>query len=154
MKIEVGGVEAFVSTLNKWNKRMIAQANKEVIGAAMRAAGLARQRCQPHDDDDAVTSADIRAVAQSINYTHDKENISAQVFAGNTQKDHFAAYLEFGTGDHAKKYVKTLPYEYEVLAWQFFVNGKGTMREHPFLIPSYRQEGKRFVERMKGLRPL
>ncbi len=153
MKIDVGGVEAFVATLNNFDKDLIDQANKEVLGAALRTVALAKQRLQPLPGDDAELTADIAAVRSSINHTHDKEKISSSVFAGNTQKDHFAAYLEFGTGDHAAKYVKTIPFEYEALAWQFFVNGKGTMKEHPFLIPTYIQEGKRLVERLKGLKP-
>jgi hypothetical protein len=153
MKIEVGGIEAFVATLKVWDKKMIEQANKEVIGAAMRTAALAKMRLQPLPEDDAEMAADIAAVRASINYVHDKENITSTVFAGNTQKDHFAAYLDVGTGEHAAKEVKTLPFEYEALFWQFFVNGEGTMRPHQYLTKTYIEEGKRFVDKLKGLRP-
>lgn len=153
MKLEVGGIEAFVETIDRWDKEAEKLANKEVLGAALRTVGLAKVRLQPLPEDDAEMTADIAAVRGSINHVHDPNNISATVFAGNTQKDHFAAYLEFGTGPNAATYVKTLPFEYEALAWQFFVNGEGTMRPHPFLIPTYMEEGKRFVERLKGLRP-
>jgi HK97 gp10 family phage protein len=154
VRVKVGGIEEFVAEIKNIDKQMRAEALKEVTGAALRTAAIAKQKCQPLPGDDAELTADIRAVAASINTSVDATNLTSQVFAGNTEKDNFAAYLEFGTGQFAAKYVKTLPYEYEVLAWQFFVNGKGTMQEHPFLIPAYRQEGKRFIERMKGLKPL
>lgn len=153
MNITVGGIEAFNATLNRFDKEMLDLANKEVLTAALRTVGLAKQRLQPLPDDSPEETADIAAVRASINHEHDPENVTATVFAGNTGKDPIAAYLEFGTGEYAAKYVKTIPFEYEALAWQFFVNGKGTMKEHPFLIPTYLQEGKRFVERLKGLRP-
>jgi hypothetical protein len=153
MKMEVGGIDAFNVTLDVWDKEMIALVNKELAGTALRTVGIARERLQPLEGDDAELTADITAVRASINFSHDKENLTASVFAGNTQKDHFAAYLEFGTGEHARKYLETIPIEYTFLAWQFFVNGEGTMKEHPFLIPTYIEQGKRLVEKLKGLRP-
>ncbi len=153
MKIEVGGIEEFNVTLDNWGKELTDLANKELAKAAFKTVSQARIDCQPLPGDSAELAADIAAVRSSINFVHDKEQLTVSIFAGNTQKDHFAAYLEFGTGEHAAKYVKTLPFEYEALAWQFFVNGEGKMKEHPFLIPAYRQEGKRLVDNLKGLRP-
>ncbi|MCF2517128.1 hypothetical protein [Dyadobacter sp. CY351] len=155
MKVELGGVDGFNVTLEVFNKSLRSLIWKEVAGAALRTEALAKLRCQPNPEDngDAELSADIAAVKQSINHTLDESTLTARVFAGNTAKDHCAAYLEFGTGDAAARYVKTLPFEFEALAWQFYVNGKGTMREHPFLVPTYLQEGKRFVEKLKGLKP-
>lgn len=44
-----------------------------------------------------------------------------------------AAYAEFGTG----AYVKVAD-EWRNLAWQFYVNGTGTMTPHPYLYPAFR----------------
>ncbi|MCF0074032.1 hypothetical protein LZD49_26355 [Dyadobacter sp. CY261] len=153
MKIEVGGLETFVAKIKNWEKDLILKANQEVLQAAMRTVALAKVRLQPLASDDAETAADIAAVRSSINYVHDRNSISSVVFAGNTQKDHFAAYLEFGTGPYAAKRVKELPFEWEMVASQFYVNGKGTMPAHPYLADAYIQEGNRFVENMKKLRP-
>lgn len=155
MKIEVGGIDAFNVTIDKFNDDVIDMINKEIAGAAFRTVAIAKTRLQPLPEDDADPEfvADLTAVRASINFEHDKENLTATVFAGNTAKDHFAAYLEFGTGEFAAKQVKTLPFEYEAVAWQFFVNGKGTMRAHPFFFHTYIQEGKRFVDRAKGWKP-
>lgn len=153
MKLEVGGIEAFNAALNNFGKSFQDQVNKVLLETAMTTKAIAQMRCQPTAEDDAELAADIRAVAGSINFEHDKEKLTATVFAGNTQKDHFAAYVEFGTGPHAERYLRTIPVEYTFLAWQFFVNGKGTMREHPYLIPTYLEQGPKFIERLKGIRP-
>lgn len=155
MKIEIGGIDAFNVSIDKFSNDVIDSINKEIAGALFRTKAIAQTRLQPlpEDEGDPEFVADITAVRASINFEHDKENLTGTVFAGNTQKDHLAAYLEFGTGEFAAKQVKTLPFEYEALAWQFFINGKGTMRAHPFFFRTYIEEGKRFVDRLKGLKP-
>lgn len=42
------------------------------------------------------------------------------------------AYIEFGTG----VYVTVAP-EWKDMAWQFYVNGKGRLRAHPYLYPAF-----------------
>lgn len=46
----------------------------------------------------------------------------------------YAAYVEFGTGTFVQ-----VPPEWKDLAWQYYVNGKGYMRPHPYLYPAYVQ---------------
>ena len=152
MKIELGGVETFVAKVNSWEKKMIMKVNQEVLNAAMRTVALAKIRLQPLAGDDAELAADIAAVRSSINFRHNRENLTSVVFAGNTQKDHIAAYLEFGTGPFASKRVKELPFEWEMVAQQFYVNGKGTMPAHPYLVDSYIEEGSRFIENIRKIR--
>lgn len=153
MKIEIGGLESFVATINNWEKDLIMKVNQEVLQAAMRTVALAKVRLQPLADDDAETAADIAAVRSSINFKHDRENLTSVVFAGNTQKDHIAAYLEFGTGPFAAARVKELPFEWEMVASQFYVNGKGTMKTHKYLADTYIQEGERFIENVRKINP-
>ena len=153
MKIEVGGVESFVAKINNWEKDLILKANQEILSTALRTVAIAKDRCKPLSDDDAETAADIAAVRSSINFKHDREKMTAWVYAGNIQKDHFAAYVEFGTGPFAAQRVKELPFEWEMVASQFYVNGKGTMKAHPYLANTYIEEGGRFIENMKKLNP-
>lgn len=42
------------------------------------------------------------------------------------------AYYEFGTG----VYVQVTP-EWKDMAWQFYVNGKGRLRAHPYMYPAF-----------------
>lgn len=51
----------------------------------------------------------------------------------------YAAYLEFGTGDYAATYVKSIEPEWEKLAAQFIKTGNGKIKERPYLYPSYKR---------------
>lgn len=48
-----------------------------------------------------------------------------------------AAYLEFGTGDYAKRYLSGQPDEVSKEAIKFLTTGKGTMEAQPYLFPAY-----------------
>jgi len=61
----------------------------------------------------------------------------------------YAAYIEFGTGIFAASYVPTLPPEWQKLAMQHFVSGKGRGRQHPFLFPAIEINIEKLKERLK-----
>ena len=42
------------------------------------------------------------------------------------------AYVEFGTGTFVE-----VPAEWRDMAWEFYVNGKGYLRPHPYLYPAF-----------------
>ncbi|MGA9651871.1 hypothetical protein [Pedobacter sp.] len=152
MKIKLDGVKSLITALNRVEKKVGNQANKLVAGAALRTVAMAKSRLQPRPEDSRELAMDIGAVRQSINFTHNSSTLSAKVFAGNVTGEHLAAYLEFGTGRHAAGYVPNLPDPFPRLAMTFYVNGRGQMKQHPYLIPSYLQEGKRLSEKLKGLK--
>lgn len=146
-----------VGNLKKALERVKASQNKKIDallqGAALRTVAVAKSRLQPNGEDGKDVVNDIVSVRQSINHTYDPEKKVAMVFAGNTKDDHMAAYLEFGTGEFAARYVPSLgsPY-WSKLAMQFYKNGKGTLREHPFLIPAYKQEREILKGKLKKLK--
>jgi hypothetical protein len=51
------------------------------------------------------------------------------------------AYIEFGTG----VYVTVAP-EWKDLAWQFYVNGKGRLRAHPYMYPAFIKGRDEFIK--------
>ena len=51
----------------------------------------------------------------------------------NAQGVPMAAYFEFGTGAFVE-----VADEWKGLAWEFYVNGKGSLQPHPFLYPAFR----------------
>jgi len=60
------------------------------------------------------------------------------------------AYIEFGTGIH----VEVDP-EWQDIAWEFYVNGKGRLRATPYLYPAYTKGRKLYLEKLeKGLERL
>jgi len=152
MKIKLEGVDKVIAALGKIEKKLANQANKEIAGAALRTVAVAKNRLQPLPGDSREMAVDIAAIRQSINFTHDTVKKEASVFAGNVKDDHLAAYYEFGTGKYAGRYVRTLPEPFQRLAMRFYVNGKGRLPEHPYLIPAYIQESQRLSDRLKNLK--
>ncbi|UON85677.1 hypothetical protein MUK70_11865 [Dyadobacter chenwenxiniae] len=145
-------LKQFSVALNKAQGKVVKQVNKELAGTALRTVAVAKNRLRVNSEDSREMAFTIGAVRQSINFIHDPKLLSASVFAGNTKGDHMAAYLEFGTGRHAARYVPTLLKDFQALARTFYVNGKGTLKEHPYLIPAYMQEGARLKERLKNMK--
>ena len=77
-------------------------------------------------------NVDLTTIRQSINAAKVNDyNWKIQVNALP-----MAAYIEFGSGT----YVEVAP-EWRNMAWEFYVNGKGTMKPKPYLWPAY-QNGK------------
>lgn len=60
-----------------------------------------------------------------------------------------AAYIEFGTGISAAYYVPMLEPEFQKIAKSFYINGKGTIMAHPFLIPAYMKYREIFIKEIK-----
>jgi len=48
-----------------------------------------------------------------------------------------AAYIEFGTGLHAKDILSNYPKWVSEIAMQFYVNGRGTLQGHPYLYNNF-----------------
>lgn len=77
-------------------------------------------------------------INQFIGSSIDKGGLGGSVFieAGASE---LAAYLEFGTGVSAAGYVPTLDPEFQAIAQRYYINGKGTLIKHPFLLPAWFQ---------------
>lgn len=152
MRLE--GKEKVIAWLKRIEKNLKAQAAKEIQGAALRTVAKAKMRLQPEEWDSEETRQAVVDVRQSINHSFDKDKMTASVHAGNVSKDNIAAYLEFGTGPYAERYVRKLSPVWQKYAMTFYVNGKGRTSEHPYLVPSFEEEKVRLSDRLKGLKPL
>jgi len=65
-------------------------------------------------------------------------------FGGNAAP--YAPYVEFGTGSGV-----VIPQGFSDFAMQFYVNGKGTMKAQPYLIPAFIKYRKIFLKDMKQI---
>lgn len=80
-------------------------------------------------------------------FTVIKNNTGAYIQTGSE----LVAYLEFGTGDHARRYLATQEKEVGEEAIKFYINGKGRMPARPHLFPAYYRT-KKWVEEQLELR--
>lgn len=153
MKIKIN-TKAIIKNVQRAQSSVPRKVNRLVMNAALRTVARAKSKLQPRPEDDAELAADIGGVRQSITFqfTQGKNITEATVTAGNTAGDHMAAYLEFGTGKYAARHVATLAPDFQQLARTFYVNGKGRLREHPYLIGPFLDEGKKLSDRLNNLK--
>lgn len=62
-----------------------------------------------------------------------------------------AIYLEFGTGSSAAGYVPTLDPEFQTIARRYYINGKGTLIVHPYLLPAYFEHAPKLINKIRKI---
>lgn len=153
MKIEFVGAGKVKAAMDKVKRDLRNDANKLIAGAALRTETVAKQRLLSQASGASREQAmEISAIAQSINHSFDAASMSATIYAGNVSGDHLAAYYEFGTGERARIYLAKVEGGWQAVARRFYVNGKGRLREHPYLYPAFMQESRRLLDKLKNLK--
>lgn len=152
MKLEIIGMSKVLGAIDKFQRNIHEDISHEIEGTAQRTVNSAKARLSPFGSEGEELVDQINKVRSSIDYKVEPQRLEAEVHAGGINPENMAAYLEFGTGKRAASYVPSLDPKYQALAMTFFVNGKGTLRTHRFLIPAYEQEKKRAVNRLKNLK--
>ena len=79
-----------------------------------------------------------------IPFYSDNQLTGTVAFGGSAAP--YAPYVEFGTGSNV-----SIPEGFGAYAMQFYVNGKGTMKAQPFLIPAYIKYKKVFLRDMRKI---
>lgn len=86
-------------------------------------------------------------------------SISSSIsFAKNGQLDYtinvdnpYAAYYEFGTGPAAKRYLPSIPKEWQDIASDYIVDENGTIPEKRYLYPAFESNINKVVNRIKTM---
>lgn len=89
-----------------------------------------------------IVPVNLGKLKQSIKAEYKNNGLQGEVSA--TEK--YAPYVEFGTGQFVK-----VPKGFEKMAMSFYVNGKGTMKPKPFLIPSWASEVPIFKRKLRKI---
>ena len=89
-------------------------------------------------------------IKQRIDKVPENSGLTWKVGVQGTQD--FDAYLEFGTGIHAKQLLSGSQYSPEIkaLAMTFYKNGMGTLPARPYLFPAWFQYTANMVENLKN----
>lgn len=89
-------------------------------------------------------------ISQAIGYKVDPGGYSGSVFVESSAGD-IAAWVEFGTGQSARTYLATVPKYWRDLARKFYVNGRGTIINQPYLLPAYFKYRRIFINELKQI---
>jgi hypothetical protein len=66
-------------------------------------------------------------------------------------ENNLAAYFEFGTGLSAREILAPYPQWIKDIAWEFYINGQGTLQGKPYLYPAVLRYGNDFYKKMAKL---
>jgi len=88
-------------------------------------------------------------ISQAIGYKLTNNGLSATLYVERSAGE-LAAYVEFGTGQSASTYLATVPPEWKAVAQRYYVNGKGTIINQPYLLPAFMKYKQEFVKDLKA----
>jgi hypothetical protein len=70
---------------------------------------------------------------------------------GEMEGNHIAAYIEFGTGLSAREILAGYPKWIQDIAYEFYVNGQGTLQGKPYLYNNFLVIAEKFKKELKEL---
>jgi len=88
-------------------------------------------------------------ISQSIGYRLASDGFSGSVYV-ETSAGEVAIYVEFGTGQSARRYLATVPPEFRSIAARYYLTGKGTIINKPYLLPAFFKYQVQFVKELKS----
>lgn len=133
-------------------------------GVKVRVKNTTSQNLRKYHDDlirrvknlvqDSITKVEIMAVRDAPAFVGiDKRildgGLTGQV--GVMGDNPLAAYFEFGTGLSAVEILADYPQWVRDIAWQFYVNGKGTLKGKPYLFNNFLVIEEEFKRKLKQL---
>lgn len=129
--IKVNGVNQTIAKLNKFAERKIVKLDK-IMDQSLKSIASQANANAPGDIKGTVKSDRI----DTLNY-----DLGSPV--------PYAAYVEFGTGPAASKYVPSLPPEWQEVAKRKFINGLGRTGEKKYLYPAVQDGLPEMIKKMK-----
>lgn len=149
----VTGLNSVIEAFNKLEKS-IQDDIKDLVEETMLGIEYDAKANAPRAGDQLKTTYGSQENPNNLNQ-YITSVISPDGLSGTVQVDTGATkliiYIEFGTGVSAAGYVPTLPDEFQEVAKKFYVNGKGTLIKHPFLLPAFFKHEKIFISKMKKI---
>lgn len=102
----------------------------------------------PERQDEIARGRNWVPISQAIGYTIDPTGFKGTVYVERSAGE-IAAYVEFGTGQSASSYLATVPEEWRAVAQRYYVNGKGSIINQPYLLPAFMKYKEEFVKDLK-----
>jgi HK97 gp10 family phage protein len=134
--INVVGLDNLLKRMESLSEEVREEVYAEVEATAYDIAALAKSRV-PKNMGQLSGAITVKPISENT------YEVVAQKF--------YAPYVEFGTGAQAANYLSSQDEELKAYAMQFYVNGQGRMTPRPYFFPSFEEEKKKLIERLKNL---
>lgn len=103
---------------------------------------------------DSITKVEIMAVRDAPPFVNIDKRITDGGMTGQVGvmgSDPLAAYFEFGTGLSAVDILSGYPQWVKDIAWEFYVNGRGTLTGKPYLFNNFLVVEEEFKRELKQI---
>lgn len=155
----VKGIEALINKLKNIDK-LVQQEVKEQIEYHTGEIELEAIRNAPGGGDRIKTefgSQSQNKIARGRNWTSISQAIGYEIkdngFTGivfvEKSAGEVSVWVEMGTGQSAKSYLSTVEPEWRAIAQRYYINGKGTIINQPYLYPAYLKHRALFIKDLK-----
>ncbi len=148
---EIKGLQSVFDSFNEFEKE-IQSIIKELVNDFTKIIELQAKKLVPSAGQPLQTSTG-RKETLNVNlanfiFSEITNNGLTGIIGIDNSASELAIYIEFGTGTSAANYVPTLPTEFQEVAKQYYINGRGTLIKSPFLIPSFFQYSEEFKKEL------
>jgi len=89
-------------------------------------------------------------ISQAIGYTLINNGLKATLYVEKSAGP-IAIWTEMGTGQSASSYLATVPNEWRALAQRYYINGKGTIVNQPYILPAFMKYKEEFIKDLKDV---
>jgi hypothetical protein len=89
-------------------------------------------------------------ISQAIAFELESDGMAALVYVEKAAGE-LAVYVEVGTGQSARSYLATLSPEWQAAARKFYINGKGTIVNRPYMYPAIQKYEVIFIKELREL---
>ena len=128
------------ANLDKYRKDQIRKMRELVVDTVTDIEVEATRKAPVGEDGDIFINIDKR-------FTNN--DMTGEV--GVMGENNLAAYFEFGTGLSAREILAPYPQWIRDIAWEFYINGQGTLQGRPYLYPAVLRYGNEFYKKMAKL---
>lgn len=121
----------------------------EAIRNAPGGGDLIRTQHGSENQQDIARGRSWVPISQAIGYKITNNGFTGTVFVERSAGE-LAAYVEFGTGQSATTYLATVPPEWKAVAQRYYINGRGTIINQPYMLPAFIKYKEQFVKDLKA----
>lgn len=120
----------------------------EAIRNAPGGGDLIRTQHGSENQQDIARGRSWVPISQAIGYKLTNNGFTGTVFVERSAGE-LAAYVEFGTGQSAATYLSTVDPQWKAVAQRYFINGRGTIVNQPYMLPAFMKHKEQFVKDLK-----
>jgi len=144
-----GGSHNFLEEVKGITEYNLGEIETEAIRNAPGAGQSIATEHGPESQSDIARGRSWTPISQAIGYRLSPDGFSGSVYV-ETSAGEIAIYVEFGTGQSARRYLATVPPEFRTVASRYYIDGKGTILNKPYLLPAFFKYQIEYVKELKN----